>query len=195
MLSRILNFQTLLNFFKTLYPISRLTSEIALKVFGCIAFVHDHEHGQGKLDPRARKCIFVGYAPTQKGYKCFDPISRKKFITMDVTFFEDKPFFENHLQGGARHVEELAKYDIFCNAYQNPDQNFTDFLEESPIPTNQNKSFRNNIPEKSDVSIQSTNEKEYETSENNDEALEKQISIENNKCLESLALVPINLWL
>ena len=85
--SRILNFQTLLNFFKTLYPISRLTSKITLKDFGCIAFVHNHEHGRRKLDPRARKCIFVGYAPTQKGYNCFDPISRKMFITMDVTFF------------------------------------------------------------------------------------------------------------
>ena len=99
MRSRILNFQTLLNFFKTLYPISQLTFEIALKVFGCIAFVHNHKHGQVKLDPRARKCIFVGYAPTQKGYKCFDSISRKMFITMDVTFFEDKPFFENHSGG------------------------------------------------------------------------------------------------
>ena len=91
--SRILNFQTPLNIFKSLYPISRLTSKIALKVFRCIAFVHNHEHGWGKLDPRARKCISVGYAPTQKGYKCFYPISRKMFITMDVTFFKDKPFF------------------------------------------------------------------------------------------------------
>ena len=85
--SRILNFQILSNFFKTLYPISRLTSKIPLKDFGCIAFVHNHEHGRRKLNPRARKCIFVGYAPTQKGYNCFDPISRKMFITMDVTFF------------------------------------------------------------------------------------------------------------
>ena len=104
--SRILNFQTL-NFFKTPYPISQLTSKIALKVFGCIAFVHNHKHGRGKLDPQARKCIFVGYAPTQKGYKCLDLISKKMFITMDVTFFEDKPFFENHLQGGPWHVENL----------------------------------------------------------------------------------------
>ena len=42
---------------------------------------------------------FVGYAPTQKGYKCFDPISKKLFVTMDVTFFESKPFFATHLQG------------------------------------------------------------------------------------------------
>ena len=101
--SRILNFQTPLNFFKTLNPISRLTSKIALKVFGCIAFVHNHEHGRGKLDHRARKCILVGYAPTQKGYKCFDPISRKMFMTMDVTFFEDKPFFFKSSSGGVVH--------------------------------------------------------------------------------------------
>ena len=65
------------------------------------------------------------------------------------------------------------------------------FLEENPIPINKKESFQNNIPEKLDVSIQSANEKEFETSENNDQALEKQISIENNKCLDSLALVPI----
>ena len=60
---------------------------------------------------------------------------------------------------------------FFCIAYQNPDQNFTnrgtdyiDFLEESPIPINQKESFQNNIPEKLDVSIQSANEKEFETS-------------------------------
>ena len=47
------------------------------------------------------------------------------FMTMDETFFEDKPFFENHLQGGTRHGEELVEDDIFCIAYQNPDQNFT----------------------------------------------------------------------
>ena len=120
------------------------------------------------------------------------------FITMDVTFFEDKPFFDSHLQGGTRHVEELVEDDIFCIADQNPNQNFTNrgidftvFLDESPIPINQEESFQNNIPEKSDVSIQYANEKEFETSENNYQALEKQISTENNKCLDSLALVTI----
>ena len=91
--SRVLNFQTLMDFFKTLYPNSRLISRIALKNFGCIAFEHNHEHGRGKLDPQVRKCIFVGYAPTKKGYKCFDPMSKKMFITMDVTFFLRQTFF------------------------------------------------------------------------------------------------------
>ena len=107
----------------------------------------------------------VGYAPIQKGYKCFDPVSRKMFITMYVTFIEDKPFFENHLQGGRRHIKELVEDDIFCIVDQGPnfciadtnlDQNFVDrgtdlidFLEESLISINQKESFHNNIPEKS----------------------------------------------
>ncbi|KAK2968930.1 hypothetical protein RJ640_013461 [Escallonia rubra] len=70
-----------------------------MSIFGCSAFIHVHDQNRGKLDPRARKCVFVGYAPTQKGYKCYDPCSKKMFVTMDVTFFESKPFFDTHLQG------------------------------------------------------------------------------------------------
>ena len=40
------------------------------KVFGCVCFVRDHRPSVGKLDPRAVKCVFVGYSSTQKGYKC-----------------------------------------------------------------------------------------------------------------------------
>lgn len=76
-----------MDFFKTFYPNSRLILGIALKSFRCIAFVHNHEHDRGKLDPRARKYIIVGYAPTQKGYKCFDPISKKKFYNHGYNIF------------------------------------------------------------------------------------------------------------
>jgi hypothetical protein len=64
--SRVLNFKTPLQVFTNCNPISRLSSTLPLKNFGCTAFVHIHDHNRGKLDPRARKCVFVGYAPTQK---------------------------------------------------------------------------------------------------------------------------------
>ena len=33
-----------------------------LKVFGCIAYVHVPDELQKKLDPKAEKCIFIGYS-------------------------------------------------------------------------------------------------------------------------------------
>ena len=63
-----------------------------------------------KLDPHALKCVFVGYWSTQKGYKYYDPISRKNFASMDVTFFENQPYFtKNTLQG--ENVLPLPTFD------------------------------------------------------------------------------------
>jgi hypothetical protein len=33
-----------------------------LRVFGCIAYVHDPDEKRSKLDPKAEKCIFIGYS-------------------------------------------------------------------------------------------------------------------------------------
>ena len=48
-----------------------------LKVFGCVCFVHIQALNRDKLDARATKCVFMGYSSTQKGYKCFNPVTKK----------------------------------------------------------------------------------------------------------------------
>nr|AFN88192.1 putative retrotransposon protein [Phaseolus vulgaris] len=48
---------------------------------------------RGKLDPHAIKCVFIGYAPNKKGYKCYHSQSRKVYVFKDVTFHETKSFF------------------------------------------------------------------------------------------------------
>ncbi|WVZ95817.1 hypothetical protein U9M48_041533 [Paspalum notatum var. saurae] len=53
----------------------------------------DYRPSVGKLDPRSVKCVFVGYSSTQKGYKCWDPIGKKLFVSMDVTFRELEPYY------------------------------------------------------------------------------------------------------
>ena len=34
-----------------------------------------------------------------KGYKCFYPITKKYFVTMDVQFFENQSFFKSSSEG------------------------------------------------------------------------------------------------
>ena len=63
------------------------------KVFGCTCFVRDHRPSVSKLDPKAVKCIFIGYPAGQQGYKCWNPTERRTFVSMDVTFRESEPFY------------------------------------------------------------------------------------------------------
>lgn len=59
-----------------------------------------------QLDPRAKKCIFIVYALTKKGYKCFNP-KTKFHVSMDVYLLENKPYFQkNYLQGEKEGVED-----------------------------------------------------------------------------------------
>jgi len=44
-----------------------------LKVFGYIAYVHVPDELWKKLDPKAEKCIFIGYSLDQKRYHCYNP--------------------------------------------------------------------------------------------------------------------------
>lgn len=60
-----------------------------LKIFGCPAYAHTRD---GKLEPRAKKCMFIGYAQGVKGYRLWcieDPRSPKIIISRDVIFDED----------------------------------------------------------------------------------------------------------
>ncbi|KAI5444626.1 hypothetical protein KIW84_013047 [Lathyrus oleraceus] len=63
------------------------------RIFGCVAFVHVHKQYRNKLDPRAVRCIFLGYAPNKRGYKCYHPPSQKFFVSKDVTFHENVSYF------------------------------------------------------------------------------------------------------
>jgi hypothetical protein len=56
-----------------------------LKVFGYPAYFHVNE---GKLEPRAKKCIFVGYPMNVKGYKLWCPNLSKFLISRNVIFDE-----------------------------------------------------------------------------------------------------------
>ena len=64
------------------------SDESCLKVFGCIAYVHIPYELRTKLDPKAKKCIFIGYSLEQKGYRCYNPVTRQIRVSRDVVFDE-----------------------------------------------------------------------------------------------------------
>jgi hypothetical protein len=57
-----------------------------LKVFGCDAFAHVPKEKRIKLDKKAVKCIFIGYKEGMKGYKLWDPASRRTVYSRYVVF-------------------------------------------------------------------------------------------------------------
>ncbi|KAJ9551549.1 LOW QUALITY PROTEIN: hypothetical protein OSB04_015594 [Centaurea solstitialis] len=64
-----------------------------LKVWGCACFVQLQPHEHTKLQPRSRLCLFIGYGIEHKGYRCWDPISKRLRISRNVTFWEHVPFY------------------------------------------------------------------------------------------------------
>jgi hypothetical protein len=110
--SKVLQFQTPLQSLSKTHALPTLL-QIPPKVFGCVCYVHIQKQHRSKLDPRAQKCIFLGYSTTQKGYKCYHPPSTKILVSMDVTFLEDQAYFsggdlEHSLQGENLQSEEKS---------------------------------------------------------------------------------------
>lgn len=110
--SRVLNFQTPCQILLKSYPSTQLISTIPPKIFGCSVFVHIHQQHRSKLDPRAIKCIFLGYSPNQKGYKSYSPITRKFYNSMDVTFFENQPYYPKSDIQGEHTTQEYQFWEV-----------------------------------------------------------------------------------
>jgi hypothetical protein len=59
-----------------------------IKVFGCDAFMHVPKEKRSKMDKKLVKCIFIGHKEGMKGYKLWDPTSRRKMYSRDAVFRE-----------------------------------------------------------------------------------------------------------
>ncbi|WKA11938.1 hypothetical protein VitviT2T_029385 [Vitis vinifera] len=128
--SRVLKFQTPCQTLLKSFPTTRLISTVPPKIFGCSVFVHINQQHRSKLDPRSLKCIFLGYSSNQKGYKCYSPVTRKFYNSMDVTFFETQPYYPKNDIQGENSTQEYQFWDL-------------ESFSESPITT------ENHIPPES----------------------------------------------
>jgi hypothetical protein len=60
-----------------------------LRVFGCACYPNTSATAPHKLSPRSTRCLFLGYSPDHKGYRCLDLTSHRIIISCHVIFDED----------------------------------------------------------------------------------------------------------
>jgi transposase InsO family protein len=65
----------------------------SFRVFGCTCFVLRPHVERSKLSSRSTICVFLGYGEGKKGYRCFDPITQKLYVSRHFVFLEHIPFF------------------------------------------------------------------------------------------------------
>lgn len=87
-----------------------------LKIFGCTAYIHSNE---GKLEPRAKKGIFLGYPDGVKGYKLWltQPSGSKSIISRDPVFREEDMQGEKQQEMFGENQQEV----LISPKHSNPD--------------------------------------------------------------------------
>ena len=94
-----------------------------LHVFGCVCYVHVPKEKRKKLDPKAIKCIFLGYSETSKGFIVQSTESARLFTSRDVKFFEDR-FVSTQVEmiekpKEVRFLDELVIHEIPARIVRN----------------------------------------------------------------------------
>jgi len=57
-----------------------------LKVFGSLCFISSLERNRSKLDPKTKKCVFLGYKESTKGYITLNIKTREISIYRNIIF-------------------------------------------------------------------------------------------------------------
>jgi transposase InsO family protein len=82
-----------------------------LKVFGCDAYVHVPKENRSKLDKKAEKYIFIGYKDGLKGYKLWNPETKKVVYSRDVVFREMKDVVKQEVLPSKEESEKI-EFDL-----------------------------------------------------------------------------------
>jgi hypothetical protein len=84
----------------------------SLRMFGCACWPNLRPYNKRKLAFRSTQCVFLGYSPKHKGFKCLEVSSRRVYISRDVVFDESVfPFQNLHPNAGARLRQEILLLD------------------------------------------------------------------------------------
>jgi hypothetical protein len=91
----------------------------SFRVFGCTCFVLRPYVEHSKLSSRSAICVFIGYSEGKKGYRCFDPITQKLYVSRHVVFLEHIPFFSISSTTHSLTRPDLIRIDSFSENSDN----------------------------------------------------------------------------
>lgn len=60
----------------------------SLKMFGCLCYGTNTRSHISKFEPRAHKCVYLGFSPGQKGYRLYNVDTKHDFVSRDMIFYE-----------------------------------------------------------------------------------------------------------
>ncbi|KAG6435040.1 hypothetical protein SASPL_106689 [Salvia splendens] len=111
-----------------------------LRIFGSIAYYHVTE---SKLDPRAKKALFMGFSAGVKGYRLWCLESKKTIVSRDVTFDESSMLNKVNPNSSdtSQQVEYTPKQVEFEEAVVIPTTNTT-----NDSPTEEEESDDEEVP-------------------------------------------------
>ncbi|CAL9010602.1 unnamed protein product, partial [Prunus brigantina] len=93
-----------------------------LKIFGSPCHMLIPSALRHKLEENSHKCIFVGYGLCEKGYRLFDPSTRKVILSRDVKFYEDGLWkWENAREGEMTMTVPMPTENQSCEPSQSLD--------------------------------------------------------------------------
>jgi len=90
---------------------NRIPDVSHLRPFGTEVFTVDRDSTKGKLDPRSKKGILMGYSDQSKGYRIWLTNERKIDIARDVRFME-KVFTPPQAEADIDVLDEQEEADV-----------------------------------------------------------------------------------
>lgn len=79
------------------YKLHEVTPDYnSLRVFGCASYPWLRPYASNKLEACSKLFVFIGYCSTSKGYRCYDRVTGKVYVSRHVLFRETTfPFQHN----------------------------------------------------------------------------------------------------
>lgn len=110
-----------------------------IRIFGSNVMVHVPKQRRRKWDPKSTKMVFVGYSDTTKGYRCYDPQSRRVVISRDVCFMENTKnvqvsVAEEVAESEGDYIDESTISEESIADRANETETFDDASDETYIP-------------------------------------------------------------